>query len=219
MIINKKKRNIIISVILAIILLIASIYGLLYYLAERHRENSQEVLAEVDSSYTGYKSFSDQNFNNEVSKNTNYTIKTNNDIAGDILGSYTTSLKNFEATSTHIEILESLNSIGAIYENIKVNGNIVSTILYEDEFVSEINCDYRQISYEYENGRIYSFNNNGEISYYEYTNNLLTSITKNDEIVAMFKYNEFNKLVEEKYPTEKFMNTQTLRQLNINMIL
>ena len=47
MIINKKKRNIIISVILAIILLIASIYGLLYYLAERHRENSQEVLAEV----------------------------------------------------------------------------------------------------------------------------------------------------------------------------
>lgn len=201
MIINKKKRNIIISVILAIILLIASIYGLLYYLAERHRENSQEVLAEVDSSYTGYKSFSNQNFNNEVSKNSNYTIKTNNDIAGDILGSYTTSLKNFESTSTQIEILESLNSIGAIYENIKINGNIVSTILYEDEFVSEINCDYRQISYEYENGRIYSFNNNGEISYYEYTNNLLTSITKNDEIVAIFKYNEFNKLVEEKYPT------------------
>lgn len=197
---NKKKRNIVISIILAIILLTASIYGLLYYLAERYRDNSQEVLAEVDSVYSGYKSFSSQNLNNEISKNSNYTIKTFNDIAGDILSSYTTSFKNFETTSTQIELLESLSSIGSIIENVKVNGNIVASILYEDGFVSEINCNLRQVSYEYENGRIYSFNNNGEISYYEYVNNLLTSITKNDEIVAKFKYNEFNKLIEEKYP-------------------
>ena len=30
---------------------------------------------------------------------------------------------------------------------------------------------------------------------------MLTSITKNDEVVALFKYNEFGKLIEEKYPT------------------
>lgn len=201
MIINKKRRNIIISIILAIVFIVASVYGLLYFLSERYRENNDKVLAEVESNFSDYKNFSSQKFDNEVSKDLNYTINVNNNIAGDILSSYSTLIKNIDATSTKIENLESLNSIGSIFENLKINDSIVATILYEDEFVSEINCDFSHLDYDYENGRIYSFNNNGEISYYEYTNNLLTSITKNDEVVALFKYNEFGKLIEEKYPT------------------
>ena len=156
----------------------------------------------VSAQATSYSTFSD-GYNKgsfTASSNSLVDVTLPDNVRNGVVKSYITAFKNAQNTQSNVQIFEQINNMGNIEDYVQINDIVYGSLQYDDErqLVSNL-LNYNTVYYEYDEGQIYSFINNDVLYYYTFENGKLSTITVDDELYAKFTYNNFGKLVEERY--------------------
>ena len=198
----KKWKFKVVSIIVVCCLVFAGTSHLIYELTKIERQPSVISTSAVASSYSNFSQpFNKNNF--VISNSDNANIVLPDSVNENVTLSYETVLNDDESTKTSVQILEQINSTGNLEDYVEVNGLMYGNIQYDENRQQISNLlNYNNVYYEYENNNITSFVNNDKAFDYEYsTNGLISEISLDSEPYALFTYNNFGKIKEEKYYT------------------
>lgn len=196
----KKVFKKITAITLSAIFVFSACFGLIFFLKNNGEKDEMLSISANATQYTEFSAPYDKN-RFKCSTNSEQEISIGEKLKENTISSYSTRLSSREDSTTTINVLENIDSMGNLRDDIEINGVFYGSIGYNEEgFISSNTLNRNNVYYDYDENKITSLMVNDSIYNYNYDGTTLSEILLDNDLYSSYYYSAYGKISQEYYP-------------------